>query len=260
MIRKQSQKSSIVDSLLNNSDKKIDYRKELASREPEIKQAKKIEKDRSWLNQDTTIERYGDPVSRNGSSVRPSRCSSKGGITNMGGPSKQIGSDSNNSIWNSDIFETLSKTASSSENTMEEKMSAKRIRQQKQAEYKQSMTPKIGDEEVNSLMNKSNSVSSISAKGNGKGWIPSNKISMFDDNLNFDRLTALENRVSPKVEKPQTKKVANNISSRKISSSKDMTNRFVDGIVDQKKDSGYKSVRSDITSRLFNALEERNKE
>jgi hypothetical protein len=82
---------------------------------------------------------------------------------------------------------------------------------------------------------------------------------MFDNNLNFDRLTAIENRVSPKVEKQEVKK-ASHLGNKKVASSKDMTNRFVDGIVDQKKDSSYKSVHDDATSRLFKVLSERNKE
>lgn len=258
MIRKQAQKSSLVDALLKTSDKKSNYRKEVNDRQPEMKQAKKIEKDRSWANQETRVTEYNNPITRGVSSVRPSRCASKGGITDMGGPTKQIGCESNNSVWDSNVLGKRAESISSKEATVEEKASSDRIRQKKQAEYKQSMSPKLG-EDADALAQKSSSVNSTYAKSSGKGWVPSNKISMFDNNLNFDRLTAIENRVSPKIEKQEAKK-ASHIGNKKVASSKDMTNRFVDGIVDQKKDSSYKSVHDDTTSRLFKVLSERNKE
>ena len=62
MIRKQAQKSSLVDALLGTSDKKADYRKEVNERQPEMKQAKKVEKDRSWAKQENRVAEYNNPI------------------------------------------------------------------------------------------------------------------------------------------------------------------------------------------------------
>jgi hypothetical protein len=252
MIRKQSDNINF-DALLGSDTKKVDYRKELAERQPEMKRAKKAEKDRSWAEQKIQKEAYGDPIARGRSSVRPSRCASEGGITDMGGSKKQVGCETNNSIWNNEVLSKMANDPSSRELTASKKESADRIRQKKQAEYKQSMSPQLGAE-ADELAKKASSVNPVSAKSSGKGWVPANKISMFDTNTNFDRLTALENRVNPKVEKTAEQKIP----MKKIASSKDMTNRFVDGVIDQGRDSSYKSVHNDAVSRLFKVLSERN--
>jgi hypothetical protein len=252
MIRKQSENMN-YDALLGSNNKKVDYRKELAERQPEMKRAKKAEKDRSWADQKTQNEAYGDTISRGRSSIRPARCASDGGITDMGGSKKQIGSETNNSIWDSEVLSKMANQLSSREATAAEKESSARIRQKKQAEYKQSMSPKLGDDAVE-LAKKSSAVNSVSAKASGKGFIPANAISMFDTNTNFDRLSALQNRVAPKVEK----EAKTNLPMKKVASSKDMTNRLFDGVTSESKDSSYKSVHNDAVSRLYKILAERN--
>lgn len=257
MVRKQIDNLSIVDSLLEVQSK-TDYRKELNNREPELKVAKKVEKDRSWAVEKGKEEtEYNNPIARNGKSVRSARCSSEGGITNFGGSKKQAGCESNNSIWDSEIIENISKSISSKEATSIEKKSSSSIKQKKQAEYKQSISPKIGENDEG-LSKKASSVSPVSSLSNGKGWVPSNKLSMFDVNDKFDRLTALENRVSPKIEKQAAKKEPKIASSHKVASSKDATDRFLNGIADQNKDTSYRSVHQDSVDRLCKILEKRN--
>jgi hypothetical protein len=97
-----------------------------------------------------------------------------------------------------------------------------------------------------------------SATSSGKGWIPANKLSMFDENTNFDRLTALTERVNPTVKKEEKQAEVKRAS--KSFSSKDATARFVDGIVNQGKDSSYKSMHNESVDRLYKVLAERNKE
>jgi len=255
MLRKQSENLDLVNSLLNQNGK-VNYRKERLEREPEMKQAKKIEKDRSWaVEKGTERSEYNNPISRGDSSIRPARCASQGGITDMGGPSKHVNVSGKNSIWDSEVLANLSKTSSSKEMTKQEKDSTEKIRQSKQNEYKQSMSPKMGDDSEN-LVKKASTVSPVSAVSSGKGWIPANKLSMFDTNDNFDRLTSLRERVNPTVEKQV--KIAETKTVSKSFSSKDSSNRFIDGIMSQSQDSSYKSVHNDSVERLYKVLAERN--
>jgi hypothetical protein len=256
MLRKQSENMNSLDPFINHDGKK-DYRKEMNERQPEMKQEKTVQKDRSWADPKTAKSSYGDTIARNGSSIRSSRCASEGGITDMGGSKNQPGFANGNTIWNNDNLSKVAENLSSKEATQMEKESSERIRQKKQAEYKQSLLPKVGAEDV--LVNKSASVSSANAKGSGKGWIPSNKISMFDNNTNFDRLTAVENRVSPKVEKETVKK-AKVHNAKQIKTAKQATDKLVDALMDENKDSNYKSVHNDAVERLYQALTQKPKE
>lgn len=254
MLRKQSQNGDVVQSLLN-AQGKVDYRKEVANRQPEMKQAKKNEKDRSWAKEKGyDSSEFNNPVARNGSSVRPARCAEDGGITDMGGPTKHVGMTGKNSIWDSEVLKRLSSTPSSKERMSEEKLSSERLKQLKQSEYKQSMAPKMGEPE--DLGKKSFAAEKSGNSVSSKGWVPANKLSIFDTNTNFDRLTALSERVNPKVEKEAEKKESKTVS--KAFSSQDATNRFVDGILNQDKTSNYKSVHNSSVDRLFKILSERN--
>jgi hypothetical protein len=249
MLRKQAQNISVFDSLF--SQNKGDYRKEVNERQPEIKQDKVVERDRSWATNKIAQNNYGDTIARNGNSIRSSRCASAGGITNDGGSGKQIGSASANSIWNTNALDSVANTLSNKEATQIEKASANKVRMMKQAEYKQSISPKLGDETP--VLEKGASISSATAKSAGKGWVPVNQISLFDNNDNFDRLTALENRVNPKVEATH-KKVADVHSAKTVKSSKDATNNLVESLMDNNKNTDYKSVHSDAVDRLFNII------
>lgn len=256
MIRKQAENLNLVDSLLNGKEK-ANYRKELAERQPEMKQAKKVEKDRSWaVEKGAQQTEYNNPISRSGNSVRSARCASDG-ITDIGGPTKHVNVTGKNSIWDSEVLSKAASVLSSQETTRLEKESVEAIRQKKQAEYKQSMSPKLGDDALD-LAKKASSVSPTAATSSGKGWIPVNKLSMFDENTNFDRLTALTERVNPTVKKEEKQVQVKQAS--KVLSSKDVTARFVDGIVDQGKESSYRSMHNDSVDRLYKVLAERNKE
>lgn len=257
MLRKQSENLNLVNSLLGQNNK-TNYRKELAAREPEMKQAKKIEKDRSWaVEKGAQQTEYNNPISRGGNSVRSARCASEGGITDIGGPTKQVGVTGKNSIWDNEVLANIANTLSSKEATQMEKESSDRIRQKKQEEYKQSMSPRLGEEGIEGLVKSASTVSPVSAASSGKGWVPTNKLSMFDTNDNFDRLTALTERINPTVEKQ--KKTVESKQVSKALSSKDVTNRFVDGILDQEDKSNYKSVHNSSVERIYNVLAERNK-
>lgn len=258
MIRKQSENLNLVDTLLGQNNK-TNYRKELAERQPEMKQAKKVEKDRSWaVEKGQERSEFNNPIARGASSVRPARCASEGGITDVGGPAKHVNVSGKNSIWDNDVLSRIANTASSKESTQIEKESSERLRQKKQAEYRQSMAPKLGEEGVDGLIKSASTVSPVSAASSGKGWVQSNKLSMFDTNDKFDRLTALTERVNPKVEQPK-KELPQQKQASKALSSKDVSARFIDGIMDQEDKSNYKSVHNDSVERLYKVLAERNK-
>lgn len=250
MLHKQANNNSSLDNFVNHNGK-IDYRKEVAEREPEMRKDVPVQKDRSWAQNKIAKNNYGDTLARNGASVRSSRCASEGGITNNGGPSKQIGMENSNSIWNSQHLADIANQISSKEATTMEKTSSERLRQIKQAEYKQSLTPTIGNEDV--LQSKSSTISAATAKSSGKGWVPSNKLSMFDTNDNFDRLTALQNRVSPQVAKEEVK-TANVHAAKTIQNSKQITDNMIDALSDTNKNSNYKSIHASAVDRLFDAL------
>lgn len=256
MLRKQSENNKSVDTFLVHTSKK-DYRKELNDRNPELKQERVVEKDRSWAAPKMAQNAYGDTLARNASSIRSSRCAIDGGITNNGGPTKQVGVENKNTIWDSNSLEKIANTLSTQETTKIEKESSDRIRMKKQAEYKQSIMPKVGEEDV--IMQKTANVSSAAAKASGKGWVPTNKISMFDKTDNFERLDALQDRVNPKVseEKVKTAKVHG---SKIVKTSKEASHNFVDAIIDQDKKTVYKSVHNDAVDRLFNALNKKQKD
>lgn len=256
MLRKQSDNINSLNPIINHDGKK-DYRKEMNERQPEMKQDKVAKKDRSWAEQKTVQNQYGDTLARNGSSIRSSRCSSEGGITNMGGSKNQPGFSNGNTIWDANNIEKIAGNLSSQEATKLEKESSDRLRLKKQAEYKQSMQPKVGEEDV--LMNKSSTVSSAAAKGSGKGWVPANKLSMFDENTNFDRLTAIENRVSPKIEKEIVKQ-AKTHAGKQVKTAKQATDKLVDSLLDDNKATEYKSIHNSAVDRLFQALNKNNKE
>ena len=253
MIRKQSETSKLVDSLLSGLEKK-DYRKELANREPEMKQQKQAERDRSWaVQKGYESTEFNNPVARSGNSIRPSRCDSQSGISDIGGPTKHVGVTGKNSIFDTEVLSRMAQELSSKEKTFEEKSSTDRLKMKKQAEYKQNMSPKIGEEES---VEKVASITGDSITGSSKGWVPANKFSIFDTNENFDRLTALTERVNPTVAKE--KKVEKTASVSKALSSKDLTNKFVEGISNQDSNSSYKSMHKETVERLFNILKERN--
>jgi hypothetical protein len=254
MLRKQSENLNVVDSLLKITNN-TNYRKEVAERSPEMKQEKKTEKDRSWAtSKGCSRTEYNNPIARNSSSIRSARCSTEG-ITDIGGPNKHVNVTGKNSIWNSEVLSEIAKLSSSKEMTQQEKISSSELRQQKQSEYKQSISPRYGDEVIKE---KANSVSLATANSGGKGWVQSNKISMFDENTNFDRLTALTARINPTVEKE--KKIAEMKVVSKSLSSKDISSKFIDNILNQEDSSSYKSLHKDASERLFKILAEKNKE
>lgn len=250
MLHKQANNANSLDPIVNHNGK-IDHRKEVMERQPEMRQEIVKEKDRSWAQNKVASNNYGDTLARNASSVRSSRCSSEGGITNYGGPKKQPGMENANSIWNSEHLSKLASNLSSKEATTLEKTSADRLRQMKQAEYKQSLTPTVGNEDI--IQTKSSTVSAATAKSSGKGWIPANKISLFDNNDNFERLDALQNRVSPKIEKEVTK-TANVHANKIVKSAKQVTDNMLEAYTDDAKDTNYKSVHTSAVDRLFDAL------
>jgi hypothetical protein len=140
---------------------------------------------------------------------------------------------------------------SNKEATQLEKESSTRLRQLKQAEYKQSLTPTIGNEDI--IQNKGSTISAATAKASGKGWVAANKISMFDNNDKFERLDALQNRVNPKVEQQEIKTAKDNNHKLK-KSAKQVTDMLLDSFVDDNKDTNYKSVHTSAVDRLFSAI------
>jgi hypothetical protein len=81
---------------------------------PEVK----IEKAKKLDNNEAVASRFSNAILSAG----------QGNITNMGGPQKQMGSETNNSIWDSGILEKLAGTPSNKEKTIESKEEIENLR------------------------------------------------------------------------------------------------------------------------------------
>ncbi len=249
MIRKQSEFSNYINSLISSAERK-DYRSEMAERQPEMKQFKKAEKDRSWATEKGYEKtKYNDPISRNASSVRPARCDSSNGISDVGGPSKHVGVSGKNTIFDPNVLEKIAQQSSSKEKTEKDKATAQEIRTQKQAEYKSSISPKLGDSDV--LSSKSQ-VQGDSIGGSSRGITKANVFSIFDTNENFDRLSEMQNRVSPKIKEESKQKGVSKIS--KTLSSNEIQSNFLNNLSDSKESVNHKNLHRDAVSRLYEVL------
>lgn len=108
-----------------------------------------------------------------------------GNITDMGGPKKYMKSQTSNSIFDSDVLERLSKKQDSSEKTKEIKANINKVRNSINKEIMNELTDSLKDTD----QRKSSNVSSLSEySGSSSYKRPVNGLSIFDDNMNFDRV------------------------------------------------------------------------
>ena len=78
----------------------------------------KIEKAKKLDNNESVASRFSKSILSAG----------QGNITNIGGPKKQLGSETNNSIWDSGILERLAETPGNKEKTAEDKEEIETLR------------------------------------------------------------------------------------------------------------------------------------
>jgi len=104
-----------------------------------------------------------------------------GGISNDGGPNKQIKSEISNSIFDTNKISSIKETLSSREKTQEEKIKIAEQRRIENESYLRSKGPDLKDMPIDIPTKRA------SLQEGSKGWVPSHNISMFD-NGDFDRL------------------------------------------------------------------------
>ncbi len=221
MLRKHKDHSEIVNSLFNSSIKeKKNYRKEVQERLPEIKIQKIASKTESEnINTESLL--------KSSNSVRSARCSPDG-ITNYGGPKKQVGVFGQNSIWDAHALDKSAQNKTSKEKTLSEKQKLESIKQAKK--QKQKELNKVANKDAEYLSKKANGVVSNNVALSNKGWVSSRNLSLFDTNDKFERLDKLQDKISPKVEKKaEVKKEPYKIS--KAVSSKDIQNSFINNLI-----------------------------
>lgn len=152
---------------------------------PEVKKAEK-QPNEEWKNienQKPTRSNNNDAIgSRSSKSILTA---GNGNITNFGGPSKQLKSQTSNSIWDSGIVEKLAGTKGNKEKTLEKKEEIEK--------YKNSMKADRLNEIVESLREtdtrKDATVSSAGVFDKAPGYkAPSRNISIFDNTSDFDRV------------------------------------------------------------------------
>jgi len=107
----------------------------------------------------------------------------KGSVSDFGGPSKYVGSQTSNSIWDSNVIENLASVKDSGEKIKEENIQTKEKRKAIKEERLEDMTKSLQETD----MRKSNGVSNSGEFKGSKYNMPQNNISIFD-NAEFERV------------------------------------------------------------------------
>lgn len=223
----------------------------LKDREPEMKSARaETPKDRSWatLNPAPKLQ-HNDfeeiDLVRGSHSIRSARCG-EGGISNNGGTGRFIGSNKDASMSSKNL-DAINQEKTAKEATSEEKKSSASIRNLREAEYRQSQSPRIGDDYVpanGSTISKSNGgMNSRYSPGAGK-------MSIFD-NADFERVQDLPGE---KMEKKVASKDNSWQEVKKNQTLQDANGKLFDNLTSESQKSGYKSVHNQTVNRLFDAM------
>jgi|ETNvirnome_2_130_1030620.scaffolds.fasta_scaffold05528_2 hypothetical protein len=107
----------------------------------------------------------------------------RGSVSDFGGPSKQIGSQTSNSIWDSKIIESLAAKQDNGEKIKEENLQLKSNRNAIKEERLDNMAQALQDTD----MRKADSVANSGEYSGSKYSMPQNNISIFDS-AEFERI------------------------------------------------------------------------
>ena len=190
--------------------KKEDHRKEEPKRASDIKPATKS-------NNSKAIEGRGGQILTAGG----------GSITDTGGPRKHMGSITNNSIWDSGVLQNLAQTRSNDETTKEIKSGVQHL--------KNSMEEGRINEIVENLQNTDlrkdatiQSAGEFTERGaNYKA--PKNNLSIFDNNLNFERVP--EQTEGERAAEESRKEKDRIYDKRRVMSTKSMENSLFENLM-----------------------------
>ena len=149
----------------------------------------------------------------------------KGSVTDFGGPSKYIGSQTSNSIWDSGVIESLAEKQDNGEKIKEENIQMKSKREAIKEERLDNMTQSLQDTD----MRKADSIASSGEFKGSKYNMPQNNISIFDS-AEFERVpekTAGEKLGEKEVVKDDTWKDI-----KKATTTNDTFNKMFDNMTD----------------------------
>lgn len=107
----------------------------------------------------------------------------RGSVSDFGGPSKHMGSQTSNSIWDSKIVESLAKKQDNGEKIKEENLQLKSNRNAIKEERLDNMAQALQETD----MRKADSVASSGEFSGSKYSMPQNNMSIFD-NADFERI------------------------------------------------------------------------
>lgn len=181
------------------------------------------------LAEEQKSKRYSgkDDGFKNDKSVMSATCSPDV-FSDMGGPSKQVHSSIANSIWDSDRLVKMKGEIDSKEASKAEKESMTQLRKKMEQERTDELV--AGIQSTDST--KDSSVNQMNRFQGHKFISPTNNISIFD-NGNFDRVpektageTVADDNAQKRAQKDESWK-----NNGKAFSSKDVTNRLFDGLV-----------------------------
>ena len=208
---------------------------------PEMKKSKKKSVDRSW-----EVSAPANKLSNNDSllNARSIRSAQTGSISDHGGPNQHVKMNSENSIFSAiDSSNKVVKT--SKERTVEEKNSVAKVRLERQSQWKESNSPRVGEPTETS-----STISRADCQEGSKGWVPSHKMSMFDTK-EFERLAAPEGE---SIKKKVAQKDNSWREPTKAKNMKDSTSSFVDNMLSDQEGRIVNNRRESSTDRLFNVL------
>jgi len=201
---------------------------------PEIKKAEK-KPNEEWKNPENQRPMRSDNSKTIDNRSSKSILSAGGGkITDFGGPKKQMGSQTANSIWDSGIIEKLAKTKGNKEKVQEEKFETEK--------YKNSMKANRLDDMVKSLqetdLRKDATIQSSGVSSKDPGYkAPSRNISIFDTTNDFERVP--EQTTGEKSAAESRKAKAKDDSWKKVSGSyktEDAVNNLFNKLFETKKE------------------------
>lgn len=151
-----------------------------------------------------------------------------GTIKNDGGPRKYIGSETQNSIWDSSIVEKLSSIKTNKEKTLEEKEHIQKVRKG----MRQEALDELAEALQNTDTRKDVSVKEIEGTFSTNYKTSKNNLSIFDTKI-FDDMpekTAGE-KMSEEVRKPKEKDWENKIGTAKVSN---LVNKVFENLMESK--------------------------
>lgn len=231
----------------------------LDKRSPEIKKKAQKQRDDSWQENRAAAKLSHNNIDeidiyRKDKSIRSARCGTDG-ISHDKSAESGFGTAGRNTISDSETLDRISESRSNKELTTEEKRDTAEARRQKEAEWRQSHSHLPGETDEDFMKRRNIPIGNASVGSNKKQWVPSGKISMFDEQ-DFQRVAddhSADKFKTPKLKDDSWKQV------RKAETTRDRQNGLIDGLSSSSDNSSYQNMHKNATDRMFNILNQKDK-